>query len=45
LFEELTCKEHLILVCKLRGIISKEETEICVANKAKEVMLEIEIDK
>lgn len=27
LFEELSCKEHLELVCKLRGIVSKEDIE------------------
>ena len=45
LFEELTCKEHLELVCKLRGIVSKEDIEKCVMEKMNEVTLDSEISK
>jgi ABC-type multidrug transport system ATPase subunit len=45
LFEELTCKEHLKLVCKLRGIGKKAEIEKCIELKAKEVDIVDEIDK
>ncbi len=45
LFEELTCKEHLKLVCKLRGIKKKGDIEKCIEYKTKEVDIEREIDK
>jgi ABC-type multidrug transport system ATPase subunit len=45
LFEELTCKEHLKLVCKLRGITKMESIEKCIELKTKEVDIESEIDK
>lgn len=44
LFEELTCKEHLKLVCKLRGITKKGDIEKCIEYKTKEVDIEREID-
>ena len=45
LFEELTAREHLQLICKLRGIIEKEAMETTVNEKAQEVDVVIELDK
>jgi ABC-type multidrug transport system ATPase subunit len=39
LFEELTVHEHLELICKLRGIIKREEIEEEIARKVEEVTL------
>jgi len=36
---ELTVHEHLELICKLRGIVNREDIEQEIARKVKEVSL------
>jgi ABC-type multidrug transport system ATPase subunit len=45
LFDELTASEHLELVCRLRGIQGKESIAEVIAEKAREVDVETEINK
>jgi ATP-binding cassette subfamily A (ABC1) protein 3 len=45
LFEELTAREHLELICKLRGITLPDSIKKNVEERSIEVNLETDIDK